>query len=78
MAAFLSVQVPAEDQIRLKPSSELYLTMKAQQVSKKTSWLRVRSFPQEEGRWQLWSFTCEDLITVIDSRIACPLVDFAY
>ncbi|XP_043744796.1 ectopic P granules protein 5 homolog [Cervus elaphus] len=32
MAAFLSVQVPAEDQIRLKPSSELYLTMKAQQA----------------------------------------------
>lgn len=32
MAAFLSVQVPAEDQIRLKPSSELYLSMKAQQA----------------------------------------------
>ncbi|XP_006973919.1 ectopic P granules protein 5 homolog isoform X1 [Peromyscus maniculatus bairdii] len=32
MAAFLSVQVPAEDQIRLKPSSELHLTPKAQQV----------------------------------------------
>lgn len=35
MAAFLSVQVPAEDQIRLKPSSELHLTPKAQQVSDK-------------------------------------------
>lgn len=35
MAAFLSVQVPAKDQIRLKPSSELHLTLKAQQVSKK-------------------------------------------
>lgn len=33
MAAFLSVQVPAEDQLRLKPGSELYLTPKAQQVS---------------------------------------------
>ncbi|XP_076768507.1 ectopic P granules protein 5 homolog isoform X1 [Arvicanthis niloticus] len=32
MAAFLLVQVPAEDQIRLKPSSELHLTPKAQQV----------------------------------------------
>ncbi|XP_054579786.1 ectopic P granules protein 5 homolog [Eptesicus fuscus] len=32
MAAFLSVQVPAEDQIRLKPGSELYLTIKAQQA----------------------------------------------
>ncbi|XP_036177355.1 ectopic P granules protein 5 homolog isoform X5 [Myotis myotis] len=32
MAAFLSVQVPAEDQIRLKPGSELYLTLKAQQA----------------------------------------------
>ncbi|KAM6219553.1 ectopic P granules protein 5 homolog [Rhynchocyon petersi] len=32
MAAFLSVQVPAEDQIRLKPSSELHLTLKAQQA----------------------------------------------
>ncbi|XP_052057303.1 ectopic P granules protein 5 homolog [Apodemus sylvaticus] len=32
MVAFLSVQVPAEDQIRLKPSSELHLTPKAQQV----------------------------------------------
>nr|XP_019595254.1 PREDICTED: ectopic P granules protein 5 homolog isoform X2 [Rhinolophus sinicus] len=32
MAAFLSVQVPAEDQIRLKPGSELYLTPKAQQA----------------------------------------------
>ncbi|XP_021070001.1 ectopic P granules protein 5 homolog [Mus pahari] len=32
MAAFLSVQVPAEDQIRLKPSSELHLAPKAQQV----------------------------------------------
>lgn len=34
MAAFLSVHVPTEDQIRLKPSSELHLTPKAQQVSK--------------------------------------------
>uniref|UniRef100_A0A8D2D6R2 Ectopic P-granules 5 autophagy tethering factor n=1 Tax=Sciurus vulgaris TaxID=55149 RepID=A0A8D2D6R2_SCIVU len=32
MAAFLSVQVPAEDQIRLKPGSELHLTPKAQQA----------------------------------------------
>ncbi|XP_008063178.1 ectopic P granules protein 5 homolog [Carlito syrichta] len=32
MAAFLSVQVPAEDQIRLKPGSELQLTPKAQQA----------------------------------------------
>ncbi|GAB1301887.1 Ectopic P granules protein 5 homolog [Apodemus speciosus] len=32
MVAFLSVQVPAEDQIRLKPSSELHLTPKAQQA----------------------------------------------
>ncbi|XP_036101663.1 ectopic P granules protein 5 homolog isoform X3 [Molossus molossus] len=32
MAAFLSVQVPAEDQIRLKPGSELCLTLKAQQA----------------------------------------------
>ncbi|XP_035295936.1 ectopic P granules protein 5 homolog isoform X4 [Cricetulus griseus] len=32
MAAFLLVQVPAEDQVRLKPSSELHLTPKAQQV----------------------------------------------
>uniref|UniRef100_A0A8C6QJX0 Ectopic P-granules 5 autophagy tethering factor n=1 Tax=Nannospalax galili TaxID=1026970 RepID=A0A8C6QJX0_NANGA len=32
MAAFLSVQVPTEDQIRLKPSSEIYLTPKAQQA----------------------------------------------
>ncbi|EDL09441.1 mCG125522, isoform CRA_c [Mus musculus] len=32
MAAFLLVQVPAEDQIRLKPSSELHLAPKAQQV----------------------------------------------
>ncbi|XP_021501163.1 ectopic P granules protein 5 homolog isoform X1 [Meriones unguiculatus] len=32
MAAFLLVQVPAEDQIRLKPSSELHLTPKAQQA----------------------------------------------
>uniref|UniRef100_A0A8D0ZHB5 Ectopic P granules protein 5 homolog n=1 Tax=Sus scrofa TaxID=9823 RepID=A0A8D0ZHB5_PIG len=34
MAAFLSVQVPTEDQIRLKPGSELHLTLRAQQVSK--------------------------------------------
>lgn len=33
MAAFLSIQVPTEDQIRLKPGAELYLTPKAQQVS---------------------------------------------
>ncbi|XP_013012624.1 ectopic P granules protein 5 homolog isoform X2 [Cavia porcellus] len=32
MAAFLSVQVPTEDQIRLKPGSELHLTSKAQQA----------------------------------------------
>ncbi|XP_058533133.1 ectopic P granules protein 5 homolog isoform X1 [Ochotona princeps] len=32
MAAFLSVQVPTEDQIRLKPGSELHLTAKAQQA----------------------------------------------
>uniref|UniRef100_A0A673TGY1 Ectopic P-granules autophagy protein 5 homolog n=1 Tax=Suricata suricatta TaxID=37032 RepID=A0A673TGY1_SURSU len=32
MAAFLSVQVPSQDQIRLKPGSELYLTPKAQQA----------------------------------------------
>ncbi|XP_042766523.1 ectopic P granules protein 5 homolog isoform X1 [Panthera leo] len=32
MAAFLSVQVPSEDQIRLKPGSELHLTPKAQQA----------------------------------------------
>ncbi|KAB1256285.1 Ectopic P granules protein 5-like protein [Camelus dromedarius] len=32
MAAFLSVQAPAEDQIRLKPGSELHLTLKAQQA----------------------------------------------
>ncbi|XP_069885334.1 ectopic P granules protein 5 homolog isoform X2 [Dipodomys merriami] len=32
MAAFLSVQVPTEDQIRLKPSSELHLTPKALQA----------------------------------------------
>nr|XP_036874978.1 ectopic P granules protein 5 homolog [Manis javanica] len=32
MAAFLSIQVPTEDQIRLKPGSELYLTPKAQQA----------------------------------------------
>uniref|UniRef100_A0A8C4MBN5 Ectopic P-granules 5 autophagy tethering factor n=1 Tax=Equus asinus TaxID=9793 RepID=A0A8C4MBN5_EQUAS len=32
MAAFLSVQVPTEDQIRLKPGSELHLTLKAQQA----------------------------------------------
>ncbi|XP_006889279.1 PREDICTED: ectopic P granules protein 5 homolog [Elephantulus edwardii] len=32
MAAFLSVQVPAEDQVRLKPGSELHLTLKAQQA----------------------------------------------
>uniref|UniRef100_A0A7N9C9J9 Ectopic P-granules 5 autophagy tethering factor n=1 Tax=Macaca fascicularis TaxID=9541 RepID=A0A7N9C9J9_MACFA len=32
MAAFLSVQVPMEDQIRLKPGSELHLTPKAQQA----------------------------------------------
>ncbi|XP_076991687.1 ectopic P granules protein 5 homolog [Tamandua tetradactyla] len=32
MAAFLSVQIPAEDQIRLKPGSELHLTPKAQQA----------------------------------------------
>ncbi|XP_047293663.1 ectopic P granules protein 5 homolog isoform X12 [Homo sapiens] len=31
MAAFLSVQVPMEDQIRLRPGSELHLTPKAQQ-----------------------------------------------
>lgn len=41
MAAFLSVQVPAEDQIRLKPSSELHLTPKAQQVSDKAFKLQV-------------------------------------
>nr|XP_004656875.2 ectopic P granules protein 5 homolog isoform X2 [Jaculus jaculus] len=32
MAAFLSVQMPTEDQIRLKPSSEFHLTPKAQQA----------------------------------------------
>ncbi|KAM5222084.1 ectopic P granules protein 5 homolog isoform 2-T2 [Ctenodactylus gundi] len=32
LAAFLSVQVPTEDQIRLKPGSELHLTPKAQQA----------------------------------------------
>lgn len=32
MAAFLSVQVPTEDQIRLKPGSELHLTLRAQQA----------------------------------------------
>nr|XP_027791443.1 ectopic P granules protein 5 homolog [Marmota flaviventris] len=32
MAAFLSIQVPSEDQIRLKPGSELHLTPKAQQA----------------------------------------------
>ncbi|XP_037364483.1 ectopic P granules protein 5 homolog isoform X1 [Talpa occidentalis] len=32
MAAFLSIQVPAGDQIRLKPSSELHLSLKAQQA----------------------------------------------
>uniref|UniRef100_A0A8I3W1K7 Ectopic P-granules 5 autophagy tethering factor n=1 Tax=Callithrix jacchus TaxID=9483 RepID=A0A8I3W1K7_CALJA len=32
MAAFLSIQVPMEDQIRLKPGSELHLTPKAQQA----------------------------------------------
>ncbi|KAI5280116.1 Ectopic P Granules Protein 5-like [Manis pentadactyla] len=32
MAAFLSIQVPTEDQIRLKPGAELYLTPKAQQA----------------------------------------------
>ncbi|PNJ80670.1 EPG5 isoform 3 [Pongo abelii] len=32
MAAFLSVQVPMEDQIRLRPGSELHLTPKAQQA----------------------------------------------
>ncbi|XP_064150647.1 ectopic P granules protein 5 homolog isoform X3 [Loxodonta africana] len=32
MAAFLSVQVPTDDQIRLKPASELHLTLKAQQA----------------------------------------------
>ncbi|XP_034851761.1 ectopic P granules protein 5 homolog isoform X3 [Mirounga leonina] len=32
MAAFLSVQVPSEDQIRLKPGTELHLTPKAQQA----------------------------------------------
>lgn len=41
MAAFLSVQVPAEDQIRLKPSSELHLTPKAQQVSNQALKLEV-------------------------------------
>ncbi|XP_069906352.1 ectopic P granules protein 5 homolog isoform X2 [Oryctolagus cuniculus] len=32
MAAFLSVQVPTEDQIRLRPGSDLHLTPKAQQA----------------------------------------------
>ncbi|XP_056680358.1 ectopic P granules protein 5 homolog isoform X3 [Monodelphis domestica] len=32
MAAFLSVQVPGEDQIRLKPGSELHFSPKAQQA----------------------------------------------
>ncbi|XP_049638396.1 ectopic P granules protein 5 homolog [Suncus etruscus] len=32
MATFLSIQVPTEGQIRLKPSSELHLTLKAQQA----------------------------------------------
>lgn len=43
MAAFLSVQVPSEDQIRLKPGTELHLTPKAQQVSKNSFQLRGRS-----------------------------------
>lgn len=41
MAAFLLVQVPAEDQVRLKPSSELHLTPKAQQVSSSSLRLEV-------------------------------------
>ncbi|XP_060029795.1 ectopic P granules protein 5 homolog isoform X2 [Erinaceus europaeus] len=32
MAAFLSVQIPTEDQIRLKPGTELHLSLKAQQA----------------------------------------------
>lgn len=44
MAAFLSVQVPAEDQIRLKPGSELYLTLKAQQVSKSSFTVKGQPF----------------------------------
>lgn len=53
MAAFLSVQVPSEDQIRLKPGSELHLTPKAQQVSKNSFTVKGRSLfggPSREAR----------------------------
>lgn len=51
MAAFLSVQVPMEDQIRLKPGSELHLTPKAQQVSIYNEGLEVclHIFPRRQG-----------------------------
>lgn len=49
MAAFLSVQVPAEDQIRLKPGSELCLTLKAQQVSKAALGRRGRCSTRRGG-----------------------------
>lgn len=49
MAAFLLVQVPAEDQIRLKPSSELHLTPKAQQVSSQALKLEVPWCTSLEG-----------------------------
>lgn len=49
MAAFLLVQVPAEDQIRLKPSSELHLAPKAQQVSDKAFKSRISWCTSLEG-----------------------------
>ncbi len=37
LAAFLSVQVPSETELRLQPTSDLQLSAKAQQVRNKNS-----------------------------------------
>lgn len=37
LAAFLSVQVPSETELRLQPSTDLQLSAKAQQVCAKTA-----------------------------------------
>lgn len=39
MAAFLSVQVQSETELRLQPTTELQLSAKAQQVGNTNSWM---------------------------------------
>lgn len=73
MATFLSIQVPTEGQIRLKPSSELHLTLKAQQVSQRLDHtLRASHVPSALPRWKEGgSLVCSHMYAFMCWSVLC-------